>query len=238
MPSVLVVLSSHSVLGNTGKPTGWYLPEFAHPYNEFVKAGFTVTVASPKGGATPLDPASVEAFKEDPASVEFLNTKKSVYNETIKLETIAADQATAAATATKYDALFYPGGHGPMYDLAFDKQSHYLAAAFNKAGKVVSAVCHGPAAIVNVRENPDDESSAFILKGKTVNSFTDDEERAVQLEKVVPFLLETRLKEIGATFVKAGDWQEKVVVDGNIITGQNPASASGVGAAIVKAVGN
>lgn len=238
MPSVLVVLSSHGVLGNTGKPTGWYLPEFAHPYAEFTKAGYTVTVASPKGGEAPLDPSSVEAFKEDPSSVEFLNTKKSVWSDTIKLDTIAGSPEAAAATAAKYDALFYPGGHGPMFDLAFDKQSHYLAAAFNKAGKVVSAVCHGPAAIVNVRENPDDESSAFIVKGKTVNGFTDDEERAVQLEKVVPFLLETRFKEVGANFVKAADWQEKVVVDGNIITGQNPASASAVGAAIVKALGN
>ncbi|KAL1888820.1 hypothetical protein Sste5346_009298 [Sporothrix stenoceras] len=235
-PKILVVLSSHDKLGDTGKKTGWYLPEFAHPYDEFIEAGFDVTVASPKGGEAPLDPSSIEAFKSDPSSVNFLNNKKSVWENTEPLKTFAGDDATAAKTAQAYDALFYPGGHGPMYDLAFDKESHRLAAAFASAGKVVSAVCHGPAAIANVRIDNDD-SKAYLVSGRRVGGFTDNEEKEAQLDSVVPFLLETRLKEVGANFEKASaNWGEKVVVDGNLITGQNPASAKGVGAAIVKAV--
>lgn len=211
-------------------------PEFAHPYDEFVEAGFEVVVASPKGGEAPLDPSSVEAFKEDASSVAFLNNKKSVWANTIPLRELAGDDATAQATAKKYDALFYPGGHGPMYDLAFDKESHRLAAAFAAEGKVLSAVCHGPAALANVRLN-NDESQPYLVSGRRVNSFTDAEEKAAQLEGVVPFLLETRLKEVGGNFEKAAElWGEKVVVDGKLITGQNPASAKGVGAAIVGAV--
>ncbi|ERT02496.1 uncharacterized protein SPSK_05530 [Sporothrix schenckii 1099-18] len=235
-PTVLVVLTSHDKLGDTGKKTGWYLPEFAHPYDEFVDAGFDVTVASPKGGEAPLDPSSVEAFKEDASSVAFLNNKKSIWQNTQPLHAFAGDDATAAKTAQAYDALFYPGGHGPMFDLAFDKQSQRLAAAFASAGKVVSAVCHGPAALANVFVD-NDESKGYLLKGRRVGGFTDAEEAAAQMDKAVPFLLESRLREVGANFGKADElWGEYVVVDGNIVTGQNPASAKGVGAAIVKAV--
>lgn len=165
-----------------------------------------------------------------------MNNKKSVWENTEPLKTFAGDDATAAHTAQAYDALFYPGGHGPMYDLAFDKESQRLAAAFASAGKIVSAVCHGPAALANVRID-NDESKAYLVSGRNVNSFTDDEEKTTGLDSVVPFLLETRLKEVGAKFTKASElWGEKVVVDGNLITGQNPASAKAVGAAIVKAV--
>lgn len=195
-----------------------------------------MTVASPKGGVAPLDPSSVEAFKSDASSVAFLQNKKALWENTEPLRTFAGDDATAASTAQAYDALFYPGGHGPVFDLAFDKESHRLVAAFASAGKVVSAVCHGPAALANVRVD-NDPSKAYLVAGRRVGGFTDDEEKAAQLESVVPFLLETRLKEVGANFEKASaNWAEHVVVDGKLITGQNPASAKGVGAAIVKAV--
>ncbi|KAL1872035.1 hypothetical protein VTK73DRAFT_1703 [Phialemonium thermophilum] len=228
-PKILVVLTSHSELGNTGKKTGWYLPEFAHPYDVFKAAGAELTVASPAGGLAPLDPNSVEASKEDASSVSFLNTQKSLWEKTTKLDAIA-DKA-----ADEYDALFFPGGHGPMFDLANDPTSQRVAAAFAAKGKPVAAVCHGPAALVGVK---DPRTGEYLLKGKTVTGFSNDEEEAVGLTKAMPFLLESRLNEVsGGKYVKADKpWEAKVVVDGNVITGQNPASAKGVGEAIVKAL--
>ncbi|OAA57083.1 peptidase c56 [Niveomyces insectorum RCEF 264] len=206
---ILVVLSSHDKIDSLDKPTGWFLPEFAHPYDLFAKAGFVVDVASPKGGKPPIDPNSLKDLKKDTVSDDFFENKVEVYGQTTPLVEIAKDANVAAATASKYDALFYPGGHGPLYDLAGDQYSHNLVAAFALQNKI------------------------SLLAGRRVNGFTDEEERAVGLDHAVPFLVEKRLREIGAHFESAPAFQEKVVVDGNLITGQNPASAHAVGRAIV-----
>ncbi|KAK7734927.1 hypothetical protein SLS53_007704 [Cytospora paraplurivora] len=226
-PKILVVLTSHNQLGSSGKPTGWYLPELAHPYNVFVKAGAELAFASPKGGVAPLDPASVELFKEDAASQEFLKNHKEVWETTKPL----SEFTNAAET---YDAIFFPGGHGPMYDLATDAQSHKIIADFASKGKVVAAVCHGPAALVNVKL-PD---GTALLKGKQVTGFSNLEEDQVQLSAFQPFELETELgKASGGKYVKAAEpWAEYVVVSGNVITGQNPASSHKLGEEVIKAL--
>ena len=202
-------------------------PEFAHPYDEFKKAGFDVIVASPAGGNAPLDPASIEMFKEDASSVRFLNQDKALWEKTDKLDGYVG-------RADEFDAVFVPGGHGPMFDLAVDEVSRKVIAEFASKGKIVSAVCHGPGAFVNVTL-PNGE---HLLKGKQVTGFSNTEEDTMGLSKAVPFLLEDKLNEVtGGKFVKADEpWGVKVVVDGNILTGQNPASAKGLGEAIVKAV--
>jgi len=227
-PKVLVVLTSHDKIDATGKPTGWYLPELAHPYD--VLAPHTeITIASPKGGVAPLDQGSVEAFKEDASSVEFLKSKKSLWENTEKLESFLG-------RAKDFDALFFPGGHGPMYDLATDPTSQKLINEFVAANKVVSAVCHGPAAFVNVKL-PDGE---YLLNGSKVTGFSNSEETTVGLMDAMPFSLEDKLNEAsGGKFEKASeDWADFVLVerDGKLITGQNPASAGSVGKAILKAI--
>jgi len=202
-------------------------PEFAHPYDEFKKAGFDVIVASPAGGNAPLDPASIEMFKEDASSVRFLNQDKALWEKTDKLDAYVG-------RADEFDAVFVPGGHGPMFDLAVDEVSRKVIAEFASKGKIVSAVCHGPGAFVNVTL----PTGEHLLKGKQVTGFSNTEEDTMGLSKAVPFLLEDKLNEVtGGKFVKADEpWGVKVVVDGNILTGQNPASAKGIGEAIVEAV--
>lgn len=203
-------------------------PELAHPYN--VLAGKTeMTFASPKGGEAPLDPASVKMFEGDAESVEFLNTKSDVWKNTQKLSTFVG-------RAGEFDALFYPGGHGPMFDLATDADSIALINEFAAAGKPVAAVCHGPIVFTNVVKadgNP-------LLKGHEATGFSNEEEDQAQMTKLMPFLLEDKIKAAGATYVKADQaWGPKVVSanGGKLITGQNPASAKGVGEAIVKSLG-
>jgi putative intracellular protease/amidase len=184
-----------------------------------------MTIASPAGGEAPLDPASIEMFKSDAGSVAFLQ-KKHLWENTAKLSTFLGK-------ADEFDAIFFPGGHGPMFDLAGDATSQKLIAEFAEKGKVVSAVCHGPAALVNVKLS----NGKHLLEGKKVTGFTNVEEEQVGLTKVVPFLLEDALKQAGATVEKAAEpWGEKVVVDGKLVTGQNPASSKAVGEAIVKAL--
>ncbi|KAK4458075.1 class I glutamine amidotransferase-like protein [Cladorrhinum samala] len=225
-PKILVVLTSHDKLGDTGKPTGWYLSEFSHPHHVFDQASATLTVASPKGGAAPLDPSSVEAAKEDDVSVKFLNSQSQIWSNTSKVSEFLGK-------ADEFDAIFYPGGHGPMYDLAVDEDSQKLIAEFWAKGKVVAAVCHGPAAFVNVKL----ADGKPLVDGKKLTAFSDAEEQQVGADKAVPFALETKLKEEGAKYEKAAEaWGEKVVVDGRLVTGQNPASAKGVGEAILKAL--
>jgi len=225
-PKILFVLTSHDQMGDTGKPTGWYLPEFAHPYDVLEKAGADITIASPKGGEAPLDPSSVEAFKSDEASQTFLKTKESLWKNTHKLSDFAGK-------AKEFDALFYVGGHGPMFDLANDATSHKIINEFWEAGKVVSAVCHGPAALVNVKL----ADGSYLIKGKEVTGFSNVEEDQAGLSSAMPFLLETGLGQNGGKFEKADQpWGAKVVVAGNLITGQNPASATGVGEAIKTAI--
>ncbi|KAL8381282.1 hypothetical protein RB595_005519 [Gaeumannomyces hyphopodioides] len=200
-------------------------PEFSHPHDVLVKAGYEITVASPAGGKAPLDPASIEMFKEDASAQAFLKNQTSLWEQTAKLSDVAP------GAAQKFDALFYPGGHGPMFDLAVDATSQSLIADFWAAGKPVAAVCHGPVAFVGVKL-PD---GTPLLKGRTATGFTNAEEEIMQLVKFMPELLEDDMKKAGANFVKADEpWGEKVVVDGNLITGQNPASAKAVGEAIVK----
>ncbi|KAF1820165.1 class I glutamine amidotransferase-like protein [Dissoconium aciculare CBS 342.82] len=226
-PKVLFVLSSHKELGNTGKTTGWYLPEFAHPYYK-LEGKTDITVASPKGGEAPLDPSSVEAFKEDAESTKFLKEKGSLWKNTEKLSSFIGK-------ADQFDAIFYVGGHGPMYDLATDAESQQLIKEFYESGKVVSAVCHGPAALVNVKLS----DGTHLVSGQEVTAFTDAEEDQVGLSSAVPFMLETQLAANGAKIVKADAWQAKVVAsgkNGKLITGQNPASAGPIGEAILAAL--
>jgi putative intracellular protease/amidase len=212
--NILMVLTSHDQLGNTGKKTGFWLEEFAAPYYIFNEAGANITLASPKGGQPPLDPRSDEPesqteatrrFKQDPEA------QKALAN-TVKLSTVSADQ---------FDTVFYPGGHGPLWDLANDPHSIRLIEQMYAAGKIVTAVCHAPGALVNAK-GPD---GAPLVKGKRVTGFSNSEEAAVQLTHVVPFLVEDALIKAGAIYSKGPDWQPYVVTDGNLITGQNPASS-------------
>ncbi len=199
-------------------------PELAHPY-DVLEPKAELVLASPKGGVAPLDPSSVEAFANDESSKKFL-AKKELWENTKPLKEFLG-------RASEFDALFYPGGHGPMYDLVDDKDSIQLIQEFYAAGKPVSAVCHGPIVFANV--NVDGKP---LVQGRNVTGFTNEEEDQAQLTAAMPFLLEDVLKAKGAKFTKADQpWGEKVVVDGQIITGQNPASAQGVGLAIAKAIG-
>lgn len=197
----------------------------AHPY-DVLEPKAEIVVASPKGGVAPLDPGSVEMFKADPSSVNFFKNKQAVWENTTPLKEFLGRSG-------EFDALFYPGGHGPMFDLATDKESIQLIQEFYNAGKPVAAVCHGPVVFANVTL-PD---GTPLVKGKTVTGFTNVEEDQSQLTSAMPFLLEDALVKAGANFVKADPWAEKVVTDGKLISGQNPASAKGVGEAIVTALG-
>jgi len=211
---ILIVLTSHDQLGDTGKKTGFWLEEFAAPYYVLKDAGAAITVASPKGGLPPLDPKSempefqtelTKRFRTDTgAQAELANTKK--------LADVSADD---------FDAVFYPGGHGPMWDMPDNATSIALLEAFVKADKPIGAVCHAPVALVNVRG----KDGEYLVKGKRVTGFTNAEEEAVGLTVVVPFLLEDRLKERGGIYSKTANWVPYVQVDGRLVTGQNPASS-------------
>ncbi|BGP36449.1 hypothetical protein JCM10450v2_000349 [Rhodotorula kratochvilovae] len=224
--TVLFVLSSHDKFVS-GKPTGWYLPEAAHPYYKVTAAGYKVEFASPKGGKAPLDPSSVEAFKEDKESVEFLNnaeTKHAVEN-TKKLSDVKVSD---------YAAYFAAGGHGPIFDLTTDADNIRLIQEFWAAGKPVASVCHGPTIFLNVFDTKTGE--AFV-KGKKITCFTDEEEKQAGLVDEIPFLVETQLRAKGADFQNTREpWGEEIAVDGQLITGGNPASAAAVGDKLVEAL--
>ena len=211
---IAMILTSHDQLGNTGHKTGFWLEEFAAPYYAFKDAGATLTLASPKGGQPPLDPksddasaqtAATERFKKDPEAQQALA-------HTVTLDTIKADD---------FDAVFYPGGHGPLWDLAEDAKSIALIETMYAAGKPVAAVCHAPGVLRHVKA----ADGTPLVKGKAVAGFTNTEEEAVQLTNIVPFLVEDMLKENGGDYSKGADWQPYVVTAGNLITGQNPASS-------------
>ncbi|KAL6879150.1 class I glutamine amidotransferase-like protein [Trichoderma novae-zelandiae] len=223
---VLVVLTSHDKIDSINKPTGWYLPEFAHPWKVLSGKNVEFTVVSPKGGVAPLDPSSVEITKEDPVSVSFLENQKALWEKTLPLKQFVGRSG-------EFDAIFYPGGHGPMFDLVDDADSIKLIEEFHNAGKVVSAVCHGTIALVNAKQS----NGEPLLKGKEVTGFTNAEEEAVQLTSAMPFLVEDRVKAVGGNFVQTDVFGNKVVVDGTLITGQNPTSASDLGEALAKAIG-
>ncbi|CAN5450751.1 type 1 glutamine amidotransferase domain-containing protein [soil metagenome] len=211
---ILMVLSSHDKLGDTGKKTGFWLEEFASPYYVFTDAGVQVTLVSPAGGQPPLDPKSDEPDAQTDATRRFKadDAAQKALAHTGKLADVSMEG---------FDAVFYPGGHGPLWDLAEDKHSITLIESTIAAGKPVAAVCHAPAALRHTRA-PD---GSPLVKGRRVTGFTNTEEEAVQLTKVVPFLVEDMLKANGADYRKAADWQSHIETDGLLITGQNPASS-------------
>ena len=211
---ILMALTSHSELGNTGKKTGFWVEEFAAPYYILKDAGATITIASPKGGQPPIDPSSTEPANQTEATHRFDKDAalKELLAHTKKLSEVSADD---------FDAVFYPGGHGPLWDLTNDKDSIKLIESFWIGKKPVAAVCHAPSVLLHVV----DEEKIPLLKGKKVTGFTNTEEKAVGLTEVVPFLLEDELKRKGGIYSKKEDWTSYVVTDGLLITGQNPASS-------------
>jgi len=220
-----MVFTSNNRLGDTGKQTGWYLPEAAHPYFEFVKAGLAVDFASPKGGEAPLDAGSIDASKGDQLSLDF--NDKEEYNTLWK-----NTKALAVCKSADYAAIFVVGGFGVMWDLPEDKDMIRLAEEIYAQGDVVSAVCHGPAALINVK-GPDGE---LLAKGKKVSGFTNAEEDAVQLRQVVPWTIEDKYTLIGAEFVQEGVFQSCVSVSDRLVTGQNPPSAGATAKAVISLV--
>ena len=218
---VLMVLTSHDQLGNTGEKTGFWLEEFASPYYVFKDAGVDVTVASPKGGQPPIDPKS-----DDPANQTDSQNRFKADAQTQKV--LANTQRLDGVSAADYDAVFYPGGHGPMWDLAEDATSIKLIKNFYTTGKPVAAVCHAPAVLRHVEID-----GQPIVKGKRVTGFANTEEEAVHLADVVPFLLEDELKRLGGKYEKVEDWGSLAIVDGRLITGQNPASSEATAKALL-----
>lgn len=220
---ILMVLTSHDQLGDTGRKTGFWLEEFASPYYAFIDANAQVTLASPKGGQPPLDPKSDEADAQTDATRRFRtdSTAQAALADTLPLGEI---------DPYDFDAVFYPGGHGPLWDLAEDKDSKTLIEAFYASNKPIAAVCHAPGVLKNVNA-PDGQP---VVKDKKVTGFTNSEEQAVGLTDVVPFLVEDMLKAKGARYSKAADWASYVVEDGHLITGQNPASSEAVAQALLK----
>ncbi len=214
MSKILMVLTSHDRLGDTGRKTGFWLEEFAAPYYVFKDAGASITVASPRGGQPPIDPKSDEPGNQTAAMTRFKGDRdaQSVLANTVRL---------ASVDAKDFDTIFYSGGHGPMWDLVEDRKSISLIEEFYGSGKPVAAVCHAPAVFhhVTFQGHP-------LVKGKRVTGFTNSEEEAVQLTKVVPFLVEDDLKALGGHYEKAGDWESFTIVDGRLVTGQNPASST------------
>ncbi|OOF00057.1 type 1 glutamine amidotransferase domain-containing protein [Salinivibrio sp. IB643] len=211
---ILMVLTSHDAMGNTGHQTGFWLEEFTTPYYAFKDAGASIVVASPKGGKAPIDPNSEaeDAQAESTRRFDGDAELQDMVNNTVKLSDI---------NAYEYDAIFYPGGHGPLWDLAEDPISRQLIETFYYQGKPVGAVCHGPAVFRHTRSDRDEP----LVKGKRVTGFTNGEEAAVGLTEVVPFLVEDMLKENGGLYEKADDFISYVVTDGNLVTGQNPVSS-------------
>jgi putative intracellular protease/amidase len=213
---VLMVLTSHSELGDTGKKTGFWVEEFAAPYYTLKDAGAQITLASPKGGQPPIDPKSAEPGAQTEATRRF--------DKDAELQKLLANtKKLGEVKAADFDAVFFPGGHGPLWDLTKDPDSIKLIQEFWSAKKPVAAVCHAPSVLLNVK----DENGEPLVKGKKVTGFTNTEEEAVQLTKVVPFLLEDELKNKGGQYSKKEDWASYVVKDGLLITGQNPASSEG-----------
>lgn len=214
---VLIVLTSHDELGNTGHKTGFWVEEFAAPYYVLADAGAEVTLASPKGGQPPIDPKSELPEFQTEATTRFKQDKALQ-------QKLATTMKLNEADASDYDAVFYPGGHGPLWDLSNDPGSIALIETFYRQHKPVAFVCHAPAALLKVK-GPD---GAPLVKGKEVTGFSNTEEEAVQLTNVVPFLLEDELKKLGGIYSKGHDWHSYALKDGLLITGQNPGSSAAV----------
>ena len=219
---ILMVLTSHDELGNTGRKTGFWLEEFAAPYFVFRDAGVDLTLASPKGGQPPIDPKSDLPENQTPAMARFKGDDGAK-------KALASTRKLAEMNAADYDTVFYVGGHGPMWDLVDNPDSIRLIEAFYNSGKPVAAVCHSPAVFHRVTYQ-----GAPLVKGKRVTGFTNGEEEAVQLTHVVPFLVEDELKRVGGLYEKAADWQPFAIIDGRLVTGQNPASSTAAALSLLK----
>lgn len=222
---VLIILTSHDRLGDTGKKTGFWLEELASPYYRLKDAGAEITLASPKGGRPPLDPKSQAPDFQTDATRRFEADAQA-------LAALAETRTLAGLSVDDFDGIFYPGGHGPLWDLSGDADSIALIESFLGQGKPVAAVCHAPAVLLNAKN----AEGQPLPSGKRVTGFANTEEAAVELTNVVPFLVEDRLKELGGRYERAEDWQPHVVVDGLLITGQNPASSEGVADALLQSL--
>ncbi len=219
---ILMVLTSHDQLGNTGRKTGFWLEEFAAPYFVFKDAGVELTLASPKGGQPPLDPKSDLPENQTPAMTRFKKDKMAQ-------QALANTATLSSMNSEDFDTVFYPGGHGPMWDLAEDPVSIALLESFYNSGKPIALVCHSPGVLRHVKYKGEP-----LVKGKHVTGFTDGEEEDVQLTKVVPFLVEDELLRLGAIFEKKANWQPFAITDGRLVTGQNPASSTSAAQALLK----
>ncbi len=218
-PKILIVLTSYATLGNTGKETGFYLPEVTHPEAVFSRNGFKIDYVSPKGGKAPMIGIDIN----DPVNKAFLDNPEKI----AQIEnTLAPHQVNPA----EYEAIFYAGGHGTMWDFPENTELANIASSIYEKGGIVGAVCHGPAGLVNIKLS----NGEYLVAGKTISCFTNEEEAAVKLTEVVPFLLEAKFIELGASVEKAANFQPKVTVSERLVTGQNPASASFVGEEMVK----
>jgi len=222
---IVMVLTSHDQLGNTGRKTGFWLEEFAAPYFVFRDAGVELALASPKGGQPPVDPKSDLPENQTSAMARFKQ-------DDVAQKALASTIKLADVRAADYSAVFYPGGHGPLWDLAESPASIALLEAFYGSGKPIALVCHAPGVLRHVEHD-----GAPLVKGKRVTGFTNEEEAAVQLTKVVPFLVEDELKRLGARFEKVPNWQPFSIVDGHLITGQNPASSTRAAQDLLKLLG-
>lgn len=224
---ILMIVTSNATLGDSGKATGIWAEELAVPYYAFIDAGMRVEIASPRGGAVPFDPASLKPAGQNGTQVERFLTDAEAQHR------CAATLTTAHVDVANFDAVFFPGGHGTMWDLPTDQGVTLCVEAAYRANKIIAAVCHGPAGLVTA-QRADGKS---ILHGKRINAFTNAEEAAAGLTHVVPFALETRLREQGGIFEKADNWHAFAVRDGNLITGQNPMSSGLVAQHVLDALG-
>lgn len=221
--NILMVLTSHDQLGDTGKKTGFWLEEFAAPYYVFKDAGAKITVVTPKGGQPPLDPKSDAPDAQTPSTDRFKKDQEAqlLLGDTVLLSSVSHE---------KFDAVFYPGGHGPLWDLVEDQDSLTMIQSMHAANKPVAAVCHAPAVLRDAKL----PNGRPLVEGKHVTGFTNTEEEAVQLTKIVPFLVEDALKKAGGVYSKGADWAPYVQIDGMLVTGQNPASSEEAAKAVLK----
>lgn len=220
---ILIVLTSHSDLGNTNEKTGFWIEEFVTPYYVLADAGAEITIASPNGGQPPVDPKSELKDAQTPSTERF-------YKDNVLINKVANTLKLSDIKPDEYDAVFYPGGHGPLWDIANDKTSIKLIENFYNHQKPIAFVCHAPAALINTKA----DNGEPLVKGKHLTSFSNAEEEVAKLTKVVPFLLEDELKNHGAHYYKGNDWTSFVKQDGLLITGQNPASSSAVAELLLK----
>jgi putative intracellular protease/amidase len=220
---IVVVLTSHSALGNTGQKTGFWVEEFTTPYYVLADAGAEITIASPLGGQPPVDPKSEAPDAQSPSTERF-------YKDNVLIDKVAHSIKLSEIKATDFDAVFYPGGHGPLWDLATDKNSIKLIEDLYNENKPIAFVCHGPAALIHVKA----KDGEALVRNKNLTAFSNTEEEGAKLTDVVPFLLEDELKKNGAIYSKGKDWESHVKEDGLLITGQNPASSEAVAKLLLK----